>query len=1304
MKPNINSARSSLARKLIALVLTACLLANINIFSFVSADDGQQVAAVIKGVELRHNGAVVQPGSEIDFKNGDMFFMDFKWKLHDDVITVNDGDYALIQLWEPGTLPVNIDYGSSGLNGKIYCDGEEIGVFIIGYGGTDGCLRMVFNNRLTGDMLIEGTISIETYIDYGFINDVKQTVSFFYEEFEFTFYYARTAGGGSPLIKSSAEPAYAGSPGHVEKIHWQIDVNTLLDASPSNTVLDTLTAAGAGNAGHSIDPGSVKIFQLEVDVKNNSEKEGVLKETQITAGYSVSVAPNGQTMTVAFDDISRKAYRIKYDTIPADKGSELKYGNTAASGGNISEAHIIIEIPPPEEIIIDKYGTLHQPADKPAFIRWSMSVNSSNVPVKGGIVIKDEIRDKNQSEFNFYEAGNISAIDFVIERRIKNSSWNRIAPENYGTDFVVSEWISGDNGGFTLTIAESALKDASNNYYEFNIQFNTEVTGTSYFNNSSYYWINYMIVNGNEHRGSASSSNNGIEKTAGAADASTRTIPWTITVNPRGSAFANISIADLFDCPLKTEMTLIEDSLTVKLGNTTLVKGAVSNGYTVSNNGSDGFGINFTSDVLVSDQSLVVAYNTLYENKSGNAINFENTASVYASTNGGEVGLIGSPKSAANVKDTNFWNTAYKTGTYANGKLNWKIVFNHTDTVDVTENVILEDHWRLSSTNQLQILDMDSLEIIPPDVVVVRFEESEDKKGFTLELANINDREVEISYSTYRAGQPIENYYNYAFLRAGEFTGGQFSGGAVGLSTEMIKKDSVLGSDKTINWSLTVNAAEYDIKSAVIIDKLGKGQLLEASTVVVSRLKNNGGLDALQPVKDIDYTINVFYNPATGETTLTVMFLDGYSFNSMHMLAYTSKVDDDAVERNASNMYEVSNKASLSGSLFVSEEVERKVANNWTVVSGSGSGVRAPVYVEKLDSDSKTALKNAEFKLTDKTGTVDYITGIVTEADGKAFLGRLGAGEYRLYEVKAPDGYVLNTNADHYKEFTVNSTNVQGFTVTFENDKLPTPEPTLPPGVSPTPSPVPTSTPTPSPTPTPTPTPTSTPTQAPSPSPTVTPTPSPTASPTPTQAPSPSPTVSPTPVSSPTTVPSPTTSPTPLPSPSPTPPPISLPTPTPTYTPTQAPSPSPSPSPSPTPSPSPVPYYPLPDVNTPLTLVAPSALLPDYMPPPGEPITPGTVKLTGIGHDPLYYEETEYHDVFLFFDPTKTAIGYFTPVYDEHGHIYEWFETDEHGIPLSVIKHNPETGNIDIRMLILIMSAGILCAGKIIKRKCFSNK
>lgn len=87
--------------------------------------------------------------------------------------------------------------------------------------------------------------------------------------------------------------------------------------------------------------------------------------------------------------------------------------------------------------------------------------------------------------------------------------------------------------------------------------------------------------------------------------------------------------------------------------------------------------------------------------------------------------------------------------------------------------------------------------------------------------------------------------------------------------------------------------------------------------------------------------------------------------------------------------------------------------------------------IQKIDAETRKPLANAVFKLSRANGDI-IKESIVTDANGKALIEGLEAGDYVVTEVTAPVGYILDGNSR-----TVSLEAGENYTLTIENQKKP---------------------------------------------------------------------------------------------------------------------------------------------------------------------------------------------------------------------------------------------------------------------------
>lgn len=207
-----------------------------------------------------------------------------------------------------------------------------------------------------------------------------------------------------------------------------------------------------------------------------------------------------------------------------------------------------------------------------------------------------------------------------------------------------------------------------------------------------------------------------------------------------------------------------------------------------------------------------------------------------------------------------------------------------------------------------------------------------------------------------------------------------------------------VGDDVTFTVTVT---AQPGAVNYVVHDKMGKGLSLKADTIAVTGL-----------TKGTDYTVATesLTDDCTFEVSFAKNYLDSITKETQIEITYKATITEDAVTVEAGK-----NKAHLSYG-------DNEANHNYTPDKETDDQVYGFDLV-KTDSENKV-LEGAKFELllnnekvsflkTTGTDTRDVYTACpagtqnsVTTIDaGNVRIAGLGANEYKLHEIKAPDGY-----------------------------------------------------------------------------------------------------------------------------------------------------------------------------------------------------------------------------------------------------------------------------------------------------------
>ncbi|MBD3108537.1 hypothetical protein IEO70_09165, partial [Bacillus sp. AGMB 02131] len=186
-----------------------------------------------------------------------------------------------------------------------------------------------------------------------------------------------------------------------------------------------------------------------------------------------------------------------------------------------------------------------------------------------------------------------------------------------------------------------------------------------------------------------------------------------------------------------------------------------------------------------------------------------------------------------------------------------------------------------------------------------------------------------------------------------------------------------------------------------------KGIDVEISTEEMQEIVNKGSVEITKNASATDGTkldgtftfkLKNSKNDQVGET-ISITTTNG-----------TGSVTVDKLDPGTYTVEEVSYTDAISG--YVWDSVTSKPSNGQVTVTKGGTAsiifnnsYKEPLgslTVEKTDSVSKEALEGATFKLVGK----DFEQTLTTDKDGNLVFTGLAYGEYKLTEIKAPEGYV----------------------------------------------------------------------------------------------------------------------------------------------------------------------------------------------------------------------------------------------------------------------------------------------------------
>lgn len=223
------------------------------------------------------------------------------------------------------------------------------------------------------------------------------------------------------------------------------------------------------------------------------------------------------------------------------------------------------------------------------------------------------------------------------------------------------------------------------------------------------------------------------------------------------------------------------------------------------------------------------------------------------------------------------------------------------------------------------------------------------------------------------------------------------------------------GNPTQLYWNVVLNPAGKKLTGVSFTDKPQKGQTIIPSSVEVYQVNSN---DKLGQKLSPKFTIN-----ADGSMTIDLGDIDTPIY-----IEYKVNLNK-AVSTSGTTEWENVGIMNWNGG---------SSAHTTAVVRHGGSGTEigynGSVELHKIDAVTKKALAGAVFDLENQSGKV-LQANLTTDSNGNLIVKNLKDGNYQFVEVKAPQGYQINSKPI---QFTINdsSSNAVSVKVTAENQPL----------------------------------------------------------------------------------------------------------------------------------------------------------------------------------------------------------------------------------------------------------------------------
>ena len=223
------------------------------------------------------------------------------------------------------------------------------------------------------------------------------------------------------------------------------------------------------------------------------------------------------------------------------------------------------------------------------------------------------------------------------------------------------------------------------------------------------------------------------------------------------------------------------------------------------------------------------------------------------------------------------------------------------------------------------------------------------------------------------------------------------------------------GDPTQLYWNVVLNPAGKKLTGVSFTDKPQKGQTIIPDSVTVYQVNSSNKLGKQLSPK---ITMN-----ADGSMTIEIGNIDIPIY-----IEYKVKLSSAA---SSSNITEWENVGIMNWDGGSSAHTTALVRHGG---SGTETGYNGSVELHKIDAVTKKALAGATFDLESQSGKV-LRSDLTTDSNGNLIVRNLKDGNYQFVEVKAPQGYQINSKPI---DFTINdsSANAVSVKVTAENQPL----------------------------------------------------------------------------------------------------------------------------------------------------------------------------------------------------------------------------------------------------------------------------
>lgn len=953
----------------------------------------------------------------------------YNWRIPEEVRKqIEPGDYFDFKLPD-GLTP------KRALTGELKNDeGDVYAKYTI---DTEGNIRFTFTEEVKNQSDIEGRFSFDTTLKTEHIDGPGDIKIHYPVEDDLPPVTIEIRPNTEKTIDKQGHFDRTTNPNHVE---WTVDFNQAMNHLEDATITESWPAG--------IEFQSVKVMELLMNLDGSIKGIGEeLDSSQYTVDQNGNVKILGET---------NKAYHIVYqtkitDSVKPENGGKLSFTNTAKltdknNGDGIdAKATVTTNYGKPVEKNMVGYDSTKQE------FNWAIKYNYNQKKISQKDASITDTISKNMSlvdrsvklyAVSFNEQGNE-----VKDRELTEGKEYVLDPNPSGNGFVVR----------FLNDLDQAVR----------VEYKTKVTGvvtdpTQVTNN-----VSTGTGQTGSDKGTAQQQN--VIKKIADIDYGTQKVGWRIAINKNNYEMHDLTLKDTYSPTPGLSMSIgangeydfkIRDVTKNKLltpgedYELTLVKDETGNEL--------GFNVTFKNNYSKTSSEFEITYHTRFDvklldpTKPGNDRFKNNMAANWTDE-------YNKPHTSNDDEDFRpvdpYQLNAQKSGRYnaQTKKITWTIAVNHgrikmnnANLVDpIKENQQYVDHsikvYEAEVRKDGTVVKKQPEKVVNTEMKRIVEPGKGNNQTLTVDFPEDSEQTYLIEFETSLEGKTIEASKQYTNIA--EYENNQDKRkvtGEVGVKHggKFVQKSGAQNSQNPdyVNWKAIINPSQSTLNNVVIKDQPSDNQVIDQASIRLyeTQVAENGTVTPNYDrplIQDVDYSVDLTTDNATGKQVLTIKLLK--EIRTAYQLEYNSYITSSV----SGNKDKVSNRITVTGEndKVISGGEGKDVTVEIHHSSGSATGKKGKLTIQKTEADGLTKLAGARFQLWNTTKTQLLREGEVNH-EGQLTFGNLPYGEYLLVETDAPEGFTISDELAAGRRVTINdqtsAANATPSTIPNERNKV----------------------------------------------------------------------------------------------------------------------------------------------------------------------------------------------------------------------------------------------------------------------------